>query len=209
MNTKKASEVVFSPSVRAAQQARGSRDWYTNMEEEGGFPQAIDDRLRAFIASRESFYFGTASADGQPYIQHRGGPRGFLKVLDKRTLAFGDVAGNAQYISVGNLSENNRAFIFLMDYPNRRRIKLWGTAEVIEGDEELLQQVATGETPERVFVFHLTTWHSNCPKNIQQRWTAEEAGEQMRRLAEQIEQLQHENRILKTQLKEQAGKKHD
>ena len=150
---------------------------------------------------------GTASPDGQPYIQHRGGPPGFLKVLDEATLAFGDVAGNAQYISVGNLGENNRAFIFLMDYPNRRRIKIWGTAEVIEDNEQLLQQVAMpGDAPERVIVFHVSVWNSNCPKNIQQRWTADEIDERMQSLAGEAERLKQENRSLKRELsKLQSG----
>ena len=194
-------DIVFTPAVKAAQEQRGSRNSYARVESKNQFPHIVDEHLAEFVASRESFYLGTASSDGQPYIQHRGGPKGFLKVLDEQTLAFGDIAGNAQYISVGNLDENNRAFIFLMDYPSRRRIKLWGTAQVIEDDPALLQQVATpGEFPQRAIVFRITAWNSNCPKNIQQRWTREELDQQLRELLAKVEQLQKENTALKNQI---------
>ena len=132
------SDIAFTGSVKAAQQTRGSRNNYERMEQQGGWQNKITPELAAFIAQRDSFYLGTASEAGQPYIQHRGGPRGFMKVLDAGTLGFADFVGNAQYISVGNLDENNKAFIFLMDYPNRRRIKIWGTAEIVEGDTHLI-----------------------------------------------------------------------
>ena len=200
MNATLPNDIVFTTAVKAAQQQRGSRDMYARMEAGGQFPSKVDRRLADFVAARDSFYFGTASRDGQPYIQHRGGPKGFLKVLDENRLAFADVAGNAQYISVGNLDENNRAFIFLMDYQNRRRIKLWGTAEVIEDDDDLLQQLATDEVPERAIVFHLSAWNANCPKNIHQRWTIDEVDERMRALSAEVERLKQENRSLKRQL---------
>lgn len=194
--------IVFTPSVKAAQEARGSRAIYARMDPE--HPKEVTEDLARFIAERDSFYIGTASKSGQPYIQHRGGTKGFLKVLDATTLAFGDVAGNAQYISVGNLDENDRAFLFLMDYPNRRRIKIWGTAQVIEDDDELLQRVRTDdEDPQRVFLFHISAWNQNCPKNIQPRWTAEQVGERIISLTEELDQLRRENRSLKRQLKQQ------
>lgn len=202
MDRKSVANIVFSPAVRTAQQERGSRDAYARMEDKHGFPDELDERLVEFISQRDSFYLGTASRSGQPYVQHRGGSAGFLKVLDAKTLAFGDVAGNAQYITVGNLSENNQAFIFLMDYPNRRRVKLWGTAYVVEDDAKLLKKVTVDETPERVIVFRLTTWNWNCPKNIQQRWTSDESGQTIQLLAEQADQLRRENRHLKRQLNE-------
>lgn len=210
MNSTLPNDIVFPPAVKAAQALRGSRDAYARMEARGQFPDKIDQPLAEFIAARDSFYFGTASRDGQPYIQHRGGPKGFLKVLDKNTLAFGDVAGNAQYISVGNLDENNRAFIFLMDYPNRRRIKLWGTAEVIEAsdlrkDEQLLQQLTMDEAPERAIVFRVAVWNANCPKNIQQRWTIDEANERLGDLTAELERVKQENRNLKRRLSNQIG----
>ena len=136
------SDIAFTPAVKAAQTARGSRSAYARMEQRGGWNDRISTALKEFIAQRDSLYLGTASADGQPYIQHRGGPKGFLTVLDDHTLAMPDYAGNAQYISLGNLGENNKAFIFLMDYPNRHRIKIWGTAEFVEDSPELLDRVA-------------------------------------------------------------------
>jgi predicted pyridoxine 5'-phosphate oxidase superfamily flavin-nucleotide-binding protein len=139
--------------------------------------EQVTPALRAFIAERDSFYLGTASKDGQPYIQHRGGPKGFLKVLDAHRLAFADYRGNRQYISVGNLSENDKAFIFLMDYPNRRRVKIWGRAEYVEGDDSVLGAVVDSDyeaLPERAIVFHIEAWDSNCPQHITPRFTVDE-----------------------------------
>ena len=171
------SDIAFTPSVKSAQQQRGSRETYARMEQRGGWQDKVTADLAEFLAERDSFYVGTASAEGQPYIQHRGGARGFLKVLDEHTLAFADFAGNAQYISVGNLDENRKAFIFLMDYPNRRLIKIWGTAKVVEGDEELLNRLIESDyrgKPERAIVFHVQAWDVNCPQHIIPRWTEEE-----------------------------------
>jgi len=171
------SDIAFTPAVKAAQEARGSRSSYAKMEQRGGWNDRVTTALKDFIAERDSFYFGTAAADGQPYIQHRGGPKGFLKVLDEKTLAMADYAGNAQYISIGNLSENPKAFIFLMDYPNRHRIKIWGTAEFIEDDPDLLQRVSDPDYKarlQRVMLFHLKAWDVNCNQHIQQRYTLEE-----------------------------------
>jgi len=175
--TKPVSDIAFTPSVKAAQQQRGSRAGYANMERKGGWSAEITPDLAAFIGERDSLYLGTASADGQPYIQHRGGPKGFLKVLDSRTLALADFSGNRQYVSIGNLDENDRAFIFLMDYPNRRRIKIWGRAEFVEDDPSLLERLvdpAYGATVERALVFHVEAWDVNCPQHITPRYTVEE-----------------------------------
>lgn len=146
-------DVAFSGSVKAEQRARGSRRGYERLEEKGGWPDRVTPELAAFIAERDSIYLGTASAAGQPYIQHRGGPKGFLQVLDERTLAFEDFEGNRQYISIGNLAENPRAFLFLMDYAGQRRIKLWGTARVEAG-------------PPRRILFSIEAWDVNCPSHI-------------------------------------------
>lgn len=164
-----ASDVAFSPSVKEAQARRGSRAMYRRMEEGGGWETTITPELAAFIAERDSAYLATASAEGQPYVQHRGGPKGFLRVVDERTLAFADYAGNRQYITVGNLAENDRAFLFLMDYAGRRRIKLWGRARVVEGDVARLAGLmpegyrAKGE---RVIEFRVEAWDVNCPQHI-------------------------------------------
>lgn len=162
-------ELVFTPAVRAEQARLGSREAYARFEEKRGFGQEVSDELAAFIAERDSIYLGTASADGQPYIQHRGGPKGFLKVIGPSTLAFADFSGNRQYISIGNLTENPRAFVFLMDYEHATRFKLWGNAEFVEGDAGLLETLADpeyGEVPERAIVFHIEAWDKNCRKHI-------------------------------------------
>ena len=190
------SDIAFTPAVKAAQEARGSRSAYAKMEQRGGWNDVVTPELAEFIAARDSLYLGTTGADGQPYIQHRGGPKGFLKVLDERTLAIADYVGNAQYISLGNLAENNKAFIFLMDYPNRHRIKIWGTAEFIEDDPALLSRVADPDYKarlERVLVFHVKAWDVNCTQHIQQRFTPEEFEPVVQELRDRIAELESQN----------------
>ncbi len=168
--TRAVSDIAFSPSVKVQQEKRGSRAMFERAERHGGWPDAITPDLARFIAGQRSFYLATASADGQPYIQHRGGPAGFLKVIDDRTLGFADYGGNRQYITLGNLAENRRAFIFLMDYAHRIRIKLWGTAEVVEDDGALLQKLSEGANaaPQRSILFRLEAWDRNCSQHIPQ-----------------------------------------
>jgi predicted pyridoxine 5'-phosphate oxidase superfamily flavin-nucleotide-binding protein len=195
------SDIAFTPSVKTAQQKRGSRANYERMEQRGGWQHEITPELEAFIGQRDSFYLGTSNADGQPYIQHRGGAKGFLKVIDENTLGFADFAGNAQYISIGNLDENNKVFIFLMDYPNQRRIKIWGTSEIVEGDDALLQQLNddgyTGK-PQRSFLFHIEAWDANCPQHIMPRWTEEKIAPVVANLKARVDELERENhRLLK------------
>ena len=197
------SDIAFTPAVKAAQTQRGSRGAYSKMEQRGGWQNKVTDELAQFIAQRDSLYLGTASAEGQPYIQHRGGKKGFLKVLDDQTLGFVDFVGNAQYISVGNLDENDKAYIFLMDYPNRRRIKIWGTAKIVEGENQLLARLADSDypgKPERAFVFHVEAWDINCPQHITPRWTEEEIVTIESPLRARIEQLENENRQLRHEL---------
>ena len=190
---KPASDVAFTPAVKAIQERLGSRRGYERVEQGAGWSRTITEELASFIDQRDSFYLGTASADGQPYIQHRGGKPGFLKVLDERTLAFADFRGNRQYVSMGNLSENDRAFIFLIDYPNRRRVKIWGRAEFVENDPDLLSRLDDADneaTPERSLVFHIETWDVNCPQHITPRFTREEIEPAMRELKTRNEELQ-------------------
>lgn len=173
----KRSDIAFTPAVKAAQAQRGSRETYDRVMAQHDWSNAITPDLAAFIAQRDSFYLATASAEGQPYIQHRGGPQGFLHVLDEHRLGFADYAGNRQYISVGNLDENPRAFLFLMDYPNRQRVKIWGRAEVVEDDPALLERLADpsyGARLERAIVFTVEAWDVNCPQHIRPRYTADE-----------------------------------
>ena len=204
------SEIAFTSTVKAAQEKRGSRASYARMEKSGNpgpWGDVVTLELVEFITEQDAFYFGTASAEEQPYIQYRGGPKGFLKVLDQHTLAFADFAGNAQYISLGNLNENNKAFIFLMDYPNRSRIKIWGTAEFIEDDPELLQRVVDADyksRPERVLLFNVKAWTPNCPQHIKKRFTVEEVAPTIQKLQQCIIELQEMNSSLRKQLSEAA-----
>src|ERR1700674_4002180 len=166
------SDVAFTPAVKAIQTRKGSREAYAHVEARGGWRTDIDESLAAFLAEANSLYFATASADGQPYIQHRGGPKGFIKVLDKNTLAFADYKGNRQYITQGNLSENPKAYIFLMDYAHRRRVKIWGEARVVDDDPALLQSLMPQgykARPEQVILFRISAWDTNCPQHIAQK----------------------------------------
>lgn len=170
--TQFSSDVAFTPAVKALQSEKGSRAAYARMEEAGSWQTAITPDLKAFIEAQTSVFFATANSTGQPYIQHRGGPAGFLHVLDERTIAFADFAGNRQYISTGNLSENSKAHLFLMDYAQRQRVKIWCNAEVIEGDHELQAQLTPRDYKarvERVIRLTVIAWDANCPQHIPQK----------------------------------------
>jgi predicted pyridoxine 5'-phosphate oxidase superfamily flavin-nucleotide-binding protein len=169
------SDVAFTPAVKAIQSRKGSRRAYAQVEQNGGWRNEVDADLTAFIAAQDSLLFATASADGQPYIQHRGGPKGFVTVLDKHTLAFADYGGNRQYITQGNLSENPKAYIFLIDYAHRRRVKIWGEARVVEDDPVLLRSLMPQgyrARPEQVILFKVAAWDTNCPQHIPQKFDA-------------------------------------
>lgn len=166
------SDVAFTPAVKAIQTRKGSREAYARVEERGGWRTEIDEDLAAFIGEQTSFFLATSSADGQPYIQHRGGPPGFIHVLDKTTLAFADFRGNQQYITQGNLSENLKAYIFLIDYVHRRRIKLWGEARVVEDDPALVSSLMPRgykAKSDQVILFKVAAWDMNCPQHIPQK----------------------------------------
>jgi hypothetical protein len=169
------SDVAFTDRVKAEQSRHGSRAAYARLEREGGFETAIGDDLAAFVASQRSVFLATASAGGQPYVQHRGGPAGFLHVLDPHTIAFADFAGNRQYISLGNLAENPKVHLFLIDYQHRQRVKIWGEARVVEDDPALLRRLTPmgyKAKPERAIVIRVTAWDANCPQHIPQRLEA-------------------------------------
>jgi predicted pyridoxine 5'-phosphate oxidase superfamily flavin-nucleotide-binding protein len=175
------SDVAFSPAVKAVQEKKGSRRGYHAMEEKGGWRTVITPELAAYIGERNSLFLATASADGQPYIQHRGGPKGFVKVLDDRTLGFADFSGNRQYISEGNLGENGKAMLFLMDWRHRSRVKIWGEAKFVEADPDLLTRLMPAEQfrdyparPEQALIFRVTAWDTNCPQHIPLLLEAEE-----------------------------------
>lgn len=162
-------EVMFSAAIRDEQARRGSRESNARRAEAGGFARELVPDVIAFIAERDSAYLATASTDGQPYVQHRGGPRGFLRVLDAGTVAFAEFAGSRQYISIGNLAENEHAFLFLMDYAAGRRLKLWGCARVVAGDLDLFARLATPgyrAHVEQAIVFSVRAWDWNCSQHI-------------------------------------------
>ena len=192
-------DIAFTPAVKAAQTRRGSRDTYARMETKGTTRIAIDAGLAEFIGDTRSFYLATASSDRQPYIQHRGGPPGFLRVLDEHTLAFADFSGNRQYISTGNLDENPKAMIFIMDYRTRHRVKIWGTAKVVENENALIQRLMPDNYVARAaaaIVFTLNSWDTNCPQHIPLMLQAED----VEPLAERIAALEAENARLREQL---------
>jgi uncharacterized protein len=170
-----ASDVAFTETVKAIQVRKGSRGAYERMERNGSWERSITSELKSEVEAQTSVFLATANSLGQPYIQHRGGPAGFLRVLDDRTIGFADFAGNRQYITQGNLEENPKAQLFLIDYANRRRIKIWGTARVVEGDEALMQSLMPANyraKPEQVLFFTVNAWDVNCPQHIPQRFAA-------------------------------------
>lgn len=196
-----ASDIAFTPVVKAIQERKGSRESYARMEAGRGWSTTITPDLAEFIAAQTSIFLGTATTEGQPYIQHRGGPPGFLRVLGERTLAFADYRGNRQFISQGNLAENPRAFLFLIDYAHRQRIKLWGEARVVEDDPDLvgsLTPVGYKARPEQAIVFTVSAWDANCPQHIPQRFEASDVAaeieERDRKIAELTRRLEDRER---------------
>jgi len=186
------SDIAFTPAVKAIQSEKGSRTSYAKIEERGSWQTTVTPDLEAFLANLDMFYLGTANAQGQPYIQYRGGPPGFLKVIDEKTLGFADFGGNQQFISLGNLSEKPKAFIFLMDYVHGRRIKLWGKARVVEGDAQLENKLRDPEYPgkvERVVLFEIEAWDINCPQHIHKRFPQREVAPVVEQLQERVQEL--------------------
>jgi uncharacterized protein len=202
------SDVAFTPAVKAIQARKGSRDRYEQLEQRGGWRTEIDEHLTAFLAGQDSMFLGTASAQGQPYIQHRGGPKGFIRILDKNTLAFADYAGNRQYITQGNLSENPKANIFLVDYAHRRRVKIWGEARVIDDDPALLQSLMPRgykARPEQAILFRISAWDTNCPQHIPQKFDAADVAAALAARDARIAELEAELASLKAALSPAGG----
>ncbi len=191
-----ASDIAFTPAVKAVQTVKGSRNSYSRMEVGGSWETTVTPALTAYLAELDMFYLGTSNAEGQPYIQYRGGPPGFLKVIDEKTLGFADFGGNRQYITLGNLTDNPKAFLFLMDYAHSRRIKVWGTAHFVEGDRAILEQLQDLSYPgkvERAILFNIEAWDVNCPQHIHKRFS-------QRQIAPVIEQLQQRIKELELQV---------
>ncbi len=190
-----ASDIAFTPSVKAIQSRKGSRSAYARMESQGGWATAITDELAGFIARQTSVFLATANALGQPYIQHRGGPPGFLRVLDEHTIGFVDFKGNRQFISSGNLAENPKAHLFLIDYTVRQRIKLWGTACVVEEDSGLIERMMPANykgKSEQALLFAVAAWDANCPQHIPQRFEASDVAEALKSRDQKIAELEAE-----------------
>jgi uncharacterized protein len=197
------SDVAFSPAVKAVQAERGSRGAYARMEARGGFEAAVTAELAGFLAEIDTAYLATASAAGQPYVQHRGGPPGFIRVLDDQTLGFADFTGNRQYVTTGNLRENDRVCLFLMDYAHRARVKVWGHARVVPATDPaaaaVIQAAPAGPgagRPEQAILIAVTAWDANCPKHIPQKVDALQAAAVIKRLEDRIATLEAENRAL-------------
>lgn len=199
------SDVAFTSAVKAIQADKGSRSSYARVEQGGGWKTTVTPQLRAFLAGLDMFYFGTANAEGQPYVQYRGGAKGFLRVVDEKTLGFADFAGNRQYVTLGNLSENPKAFIFLMDYAASRRIKLWGTARVVENDASLLDELRddsySGKV-ERAILFNIEAWDVNCPQHIHKRYSQKQVAPVIEELQGRIADLEAKLKALKTKVQE-------
>ncbi len=194
------SDVAFTLAVKAIQAKRGSRERYAKVEQKGGWRTTVTPDLAGFLGEVRSFYLATASAAGQPYVQHRGGPPGFLRVVDERTLGFADFKGNRQYITTGNLAENGKAFIFVMDYAQRRRVKLWGRARVVEGDADLLARLwpeGYEARPEQAILFDIEAWDTNCPQHIPQMFAAEDVARTISQFQTRVRELEAEVAKLK------------
>jgi predicted pyridoxine 5'-phosphate oxidase superfamily flavin-nucleotide-binding protein len=193
--TSPSSDVAFTSAVKAVQTRKGSRKLYARVEAGGGWDTTITPELAAFLAEQTTAYLATASAEGQPYIQHRGGPAGFLRVLDEHTLAWAEYGGNRQYITTGNLVENAKACLFVMDYAHKRRVKLWGTARVVEDDPALIAKLMPAgyeATPEQAIVFTVTAWDRNCPQHIPQKVDVDEVVPVIAGLERRIAELETE-----------------
>ena len=199
------SDIAFTPTVKLIQERKGSRQNYGRMEERGGWQTRITADLAGFIEAQVSVFLATTNADGQPYIQHRGGPPGFLRVLDDRTIGFADFAGNRQYITQGNLSDNPKAHLFLIDYTSKQRVKIWGEARVVEGDAELIAKLMPEDykaRPEQVILFTVSAWDANCKQHIPQRFEAADVERLIAEANKRIAALEAEVK----QLRDGAGK---
>lgn len=192
----KPEDVMFSPAVKAEQARLGSRTSF----EDRDWQTEITDDLRQFLAAIDTFFFATASADGRPYIQHRGGPAGFLKPIGSHMLAFADFAGNRQYITLGHLRENDRAHIFILHFATQQRLKLWGRARVVEDDLALMERLvdpAYKAKPQRAIVFRIEAWDINCRQHIVARYSEAEIAPAVNQLTQRIKELEEEVARLK------------
>ncbi len=199
--------IVFTPAAQQAQAERGSAQAYAPRLAEG-FPDTVTPELASFIAKQDTAFLGTANAQGTPYIQHRGGPKGFIKVIDEHTLGFADYRGNRQYITLANLSENDRAYLFLLDPARKQRIKLWGRARVVENDPALVEKLfdkGYKARPERAILFTIQAWDVNCSQHVVPRFTEADIGEALEKIQSRIAELEAENASLRALLAQHSG----
>jgi predicted pyridoxine 5'-phosphate oxidase superfamily flavin-nucleotide-binding protein len=196
------SRIAFTPAVKAAQERMGSRGAYARLERGTADPDTLGDDEIAFLAERDSFYMASIGESGWPYVQHRGGPKGFVRVLDGRTLAFADLRGNRQYVSVGNVGGDDRVALIFVDYPNRARLKILARARIVTRaeDAETFALVAGDAPAERVFLLRIEGIDWNCPQHITPRFTEDEVREMTDPLLERLEALERENRALRARL---------
>jgi len=195
-------EIVFTPAAQRAMATRGSAPAYAR-KIAGGFPDRVTPDLAGFLAELDTAFLGTVSAEGAPYIQHRGGPKGFIKVLDDKTLGFADFGGNRQYLTLSNLEGNDKAFLFLLDFANRQRIKVWGRARVVENDPKLMEKLVDPgyrARPERAILFTVEAWDMNCSQHITERYTQPEVAVAVSGLRDRIAALEVENEKLRAKL---------
>ena len=198
---------VFTPAAQKAQADRGSAKAYERRLAEG-FPDTVTPELAQFIAEQDTAFIATATPEGAPYIQHRGGPKGFIKVIDEHTLGFADYRGNRQYITLANLSENDRAFLFLLDPARKQRIKLWGHARAVENDTALIEKLfdkGYKARPERVILFTIEAWDVNCSQHIVTRFTEAELEQAFAAVQTKIAELEAENARLRALLATSAA----
>src|SRR4029079_16781634 len=198
--TQPSSDIAFTPRVKAIQAERGSRANYARMEERGGFRTELTEDLAQFLARVDTAFLATANKSGQPYAQHRGGPKGFIRILGPKTLGFADYKGNRQYITTGNLAENDRAFLFLMDYAHRRRVKIWGRARIVADDDALVERLRPegyDARPEQAIVFEVEAWDINCPQHIPHKIDAGDVETVLLQLQARIARLEEENAALR------------
>jgi uncharacterized protein len=201
-----ASDIAFTDTVKAIQSRKGSRNTYAKMETGGGWQTEITEDLESFLTTQRSIFLGTSNASGQPYIQHRGGPPGFVRVIDRKTLAFADYRGNRQFISQGNLTDNPKAFIFLIDYLNRTRVKIWGHAKIAENEPEFIAELMCSQDEykaraEQVLIFYVDAWDRNCPQHIPQRIDREDVDELLKQRDLRIAELEEQVSFLKARNK--------
>jgi predicted pyridoxine 5'-phosphate oxidase superfamily flavin-nucleotide-binding protein len=198
------SDIAFTPTIKAIQTSRGSRGTYAKLEARGGFRTDITDDLAAFLAHVDTAYLATANAAGQPYAQHRGGPKGFIRVLGPKRIGWADYGGNRQYISTGNLAENDKAFLFLMDYAHRRRIKLWGRARTSDDPALIAELMPPGYRAqgEQAVLFEIEAWDINCPQHIPQKIDAKDVAAALAERDARIAELETQLAALKACLSE-------